>query len=317
MARCLILVFILLLPLHGMSAEKMRVSHTYIGGAVLPLWIPKEERIYDRQGLEVELIWIQGNPAVAALVSGQIDLLYGIPHNAISAVAGGADLVFIGSIYNRMQYRIVAQSGIERVEQLKGKLLGIARIHDVSHFYVRLALERFGMHPDQDVKVIATGGQNDQVLALRSGRVAATIVNPANALLLEKLGFRTVLDLETLGFPVIGNVLAIRRSGLQQRRAVVSRFLSAVLGGIKRIHGDPEASKNVLAKYLRLTDRDVIEENYRFDSGQFLESVPTVLLEGLRYAIESLIPTVPAAKALRAESLVDPTVLEEAMKRGY
>ena len=165
--------------------------------------------------------------------------------------------------------------------------------------------------------MIATGGQNDRVLALKSGRVAATIVNPANALVLEKSGFKTVLDLEALGFPVVGNVLAIRRSTLQQRRSVAVRFLSAVLGGIKRIQIDPEASKKVLAKYLRLSDRDLIEENYRFNSGKFLEAVPTVPLEGLRYAIESLIPTVPAVKALRAESLIDHTVLEEAVKRAY
>jgi ABC-type nitrate/sulfonate/bicarbonate transport system substrate-binding protein len=215
-----------------------------------------------------------------------------------------------------MQYRIVAAPEIEKAEQLRGRLVGIARLHDVSHFYVRLALQRLGMNPDQDIRVVAVGGQNDRVLALKSGRVAATIVNPANALILEKTGFKTILDLEAFGFPVVGNSLAVRRRTLQERRAVLVKFLRAVVEGIKRIQNDPEPSKKVLAKYLRLKDRDVIEENYRFNSGQFLESLPTVPLQGLRYAIESLIPTVPAAKGLRAESLIEPTVLEEAVRGG-
>jgi len=296
------------------SAEKLRVSHCYIGGAVMPLWVPKEAGLFNREGLDVELIWIQGNPAVAALIAGEIDLLYCIPHNAISAMASGADLLFIASTYNRMQYRIVAAPGIERAEQLKGKIVGVARVHDVSHFYMRLGLQRLGMNPEQDIRVVAVGGQNDRVLALKSGRVAATIVNPANALILEKAGFKTVLDLESLGFPVVGNTMAVRRSTLKERRATLVKFLRAFMAGVKKIQSEPELSKKVLAQYLRLKDRDVIEENYRFNSGQLLESVPAIPLQGLRYAVESLVPTVPAAKGLKAESMIETGILEEAMR---
>ena len=310
----LAVISFLFVPPFARSAEKLRVSHCYIGGAVMPLWVPKEAGLFNREGLDVELIWIQGNPAVAALIAGEIDLLYCIPHNAISAMAGGADLLFIASIYNRMQYRIVAAPGIERAEQLKGKIVGVARVHDVSHFYMRLGLQRLGMNPEQDIRVVAVGGQNDRVLALKSGRVAATIVNPANALILEKAGFKTVLDLELLGFPVVGNTMAVRRSTVRERRATLVKFLRAFMAGVKKIQSEPELSKKVLAYYLRLKDRDVIEENYRFNSGQLLESVPAIPLQGLRYAVESLFPTVPAAKGLKAESMIETGILEEAMR---
>src|SRR6188474_739855 len=146
------------------AADKLRVSNCYIGGAILPLWMAKDAGFYQREGLEVEQVTIQGNPAVASLVAGEIDLLYCIPHNVISAMAGGAELQFIASVYNRMQYRIVAAPGIDRVEQLKGKLIGVARIHDVAHFYVRLALKKFNLNADQDVRFLATGGQADRTL---------------------------------------------------------------------------------------------------------------------------------------------------------
>src|SRR5512147_981299 len=70
------------------AADKLRVSNCYIGGAILPLWIAKDAGFYQREGLDVEQITIQGNPAVASLVAGEIDLLYCIPHNVISAMAG-------------------------------------------------------------------------------------------------------------------------------------------------------------------------------------------------------------------------------------
>jgi len=296
------------------AADRLRVSNCYIGGAILPLWMAKDAGFYAREGLEVEQIWIQGNPSTSALIAGEIDLLYCIPHNVIGAIANGADLQFIASIYNRMQYRIVAAPGIDKVEQLKGKLLGIARIHDVSHFYVRLALKKFGMNADQDVRVISTGGQADRTVALKNGRVAATILNPAYAMSLEKDGFKTILDLETLNFPVVGNMTAARRLFLKEQRPVAVRFIRALVASMKKIQEDPELSKKILARNLRLQDRAIIEENYRFNSGKFLEAFPTLPIDGLRYAIDSLVPTVPAAKNLKAEALIDPSILTEVAK---
>jgi NitT/TauT family transport system substrate-binding protein len=305
---------LLFAPRLALSADKLIVSICFMGGAIMPLWLAKEAGLYQREGLDVETVWIQGNPAVAALISGEIDLLHCIPHNVISAMAGGADLAFISSVYNRMQYRIVAAPGIDRPEQLKGKTVGIARIHDVSHFYLRLALQKIGMNADQELRLISVGGQSDRVLALKNGRVAATILNPANALILEKSGFKTVIDLESLNFPVVGNMQAVRRSALKERRAVLVRFMRAFVGAMRIIQSDPERSKKVLAKYLRLQDPAIIEENYRFNSGGYLESVPAIPLEGLRYAIESLVPTVPSAKNLKPEALIDTAILDEAMR---
>ena len=300
-------------PYDAVSADKLRVSNCYIGGGILPLWMAKDAGYYEREGLDVEQIWIQGNPATAALIAGEIDVLYCIPHNTIAAIAGGADLLFVASNYNRMQYRIVAGQGIDRMEQLKGKIVGVARIHDVAHFYLRLALKPFGM-TDRDIQMAAVGGQSDRVLALKNGRVAATILNPANALVLENSGFKTILDMETLNFPVIGNATAVRRNMLKERRPLVVKFVRALVKSMKRIHEDPELSKKVLAKNLRLQDKAIIEENYRFNSGKNLETFPTLPLDGLRYAIDSLIPTVPAAKNLKAESLIDPSILAEVGK---
>src|SRR6476620_11039859 len=89
------------IPQRLIAADKLRVSNCYIGGAILPLWMAKDAGFYEHEGLDVEQIWIQGNPATAALIAGEIDLLYCIPHNTISAIAGGADLLFVASIYNR------------------------------------------------------------------------------------------------------------------------------------------------------------------------------------------------------------------------
>ena len=311
-----VLASIVLFPPHQASADKLRVGHCYIGGAILPLWMPREEGFFKRQGLDVELVWIQGGLAFASLIAGDVDLVYCVPHLGISAIAGGADLVFLGSVYNRMQLRIVAEPGIEKLEQLKGKLIAIGRLNDVPYFYLRLALQSFGVNPEQDIKFVFVPGQNERVLALKNGRAAATILNPANAMMLEKVGFKTVLDLATLGFPVVGSTLTVRQRTVSEGRPILVKFLKALVQGIEKVQGDPETSKKILVKYLRLQDKDIVDENYRFNSGKNLEKIPWIPLQGMRYAIDFLSPTVPAVKKLKPESLIDHSLLEEALKEA-
>src|SRR5262249_25235153 len=40
-------------------AEKLRVSNCYVGGAIMPLWVTQESGLFQREGLDVELITIQ------------------------------------------------------------------------------------------------------------------------------------------------------------------------------------------------------------------------------------------------------------------
>jgi ABC-type nitrate/sulfonate/bicarbonate transport system substrate-binding protein len=247
-------------------------------------------------------------------MSGEIDLLYCLPHTSLAAAAQGAELVFLASFINRVQFRIVASHEIQKIDQLKGKLLAVSRLHDVAHFYFRLALKSFGINPEKDVQFIAIGGQHDRMLALKSGRVAATVLGPTQAGMMEKIGFKTVLDLETFGLPVVGNVLAAKRNSTRDRRPALIQFLKGMLAGMERIPDDPETSKKVLAKYLRLKDRDFIEENYRLNSVEYLKQAPFLSVEGLRYIIDSLLPTLPAAKNLKAEALIDHSLLEDALK---
>jgi hypothetical protein len=110
---------------------------------------------------------------------------------------------------------------------------------------------------------------------------------------------------------VVGNMSAVRWAFLKDGRPVALRFVRALVASMKKIQDDPEFSKKVLAKNLRLQDKAIIDENYRFNSGKFLEPFPTLPLDGLRHAIDSLVPTVPAAKNLKAEALIDPSILAE------
>jgi ABC-type nitrate/sulfonate/bicarbonate transport system substrate-binding protein len=52
---------------------KLNVGYSAISGEQLPAWIAKETRIFEKNGLDVQLIYFTGGTtAVLALVSGEI-----------------------------------------------------------------------------------------------------------------------------------------------------------------------------------------------------------------------------------------------------
>ena len=81
----------LLLP-SAISAEKLRVSYASVTGNTAVLtYIAQRAGLFEKQGLDVEIILITGGPAaVSALLNGDVDLDLRAPIAAIQAMAHGA-----------------------------------------------------------------------------------------------------------------------------------------------------------------------------------------------------------------------------------
>ncbi|MBM4298797.1 MAG: hypothetical protein FJ143_13755, partial [Deltaproteobacteria bacterium] len=47
--------------------EKIRVSTLFVGSSLIPFWIGREQGIFAKHGIDVELIWMQSNLSTAAL----------------------------------------------------------------------------------------------------------------------------------------------------------------------------------------------------------------------------------------------------------
>src|SRR5690348_3113677 len=76
------------------SGPALHTSAAYqaIGAASAPIWVTDEAGLFAKHGLDVDLQYLQGNASYAALIAGQIDFLFGNPHNFVSLEAEGADV---------------------------------------------------------------------------------------------------------------------------------------------------------------------------------------------------------------------------------
>src|SRR3954468_10099551 len=90
---------------HAAAEEKLSISYPSIAstGGVVP-WIAKERGLFANRGVEAELIYTSGALSMQALIGGSVDLVLGSIFDPLSAIAGGADVVVVGSFNNSPPY---------------------------------------------------------------------------------------------------------------------------------------------------------------------------------------------------------------------
>lgn len=196
------------------------------------LWIAKDEGLFKKYGLEVELIFLRGGQiAIQALASGDPPIV--TVGNVILANLQGHDVVLVGSVENSYDQIVFVRAGtISRIEQLKGKRFGVSGFGPATHNAALILLKKFNLEPARDVALVPTGPAADRLVALSTGKVDATFFNPSEVPQALSMGFVEIIQMADLGVEVQGSGLASSRSFIKNRRDVVKSALKAYVEGI-------------------------------------------------------------------------------------
>ena len=313
--RCLLVALCFSATSGDVIARDFVVGYSVLSASAAQLWVAQDAGIFDKHGLKVKPIFVQGGTRTTqALLAGDLDVAYVAPPGIISAVAGGAQLVFVTGIYRTLPYMIYGAKGIGTPAQLRGKRVGITTFGDLSDFGTRFGLRQLGLDPDKDVSLVQMGGQPIRMAALQSGAVGATILNPPYTFQARNLGLPLLVDL-------IGKVEfastshAIRKVDLDRRREEMQRFVDAVVEGNRYFITHKRESVKSMASYLRTSDIPSLEESYDLYAKRIMSDTPIPSQSAFRAAIEYVARDVPAAAKLRPEDVYDLSLVQSAVAR--
>src|SRR4249920_3044680 len=161
---------------YAQERRKIRISNATLSYSALPLVAAREWKLFQEQGLDVEIILMRSAAAAAALVSGDLDYQSGIGPASISATLSGVDSRALWSSTNRITYLLMAKPDLKSVADLRRKKIGVSGLGGTSHVALNIALEKRGIGPKDYVAVSVPGG--NLVQSLDSGFV--DVAQPAN-----------------------------------------------------------------------------------------------------------------------------------------
>jgi ABC-type nitrate/sulfonate/bicarbonate transport system substrate-binding protein len=261
-AILLAVLFIFCFWLRPASGAQINVVWTSEVGQFAPLWVTKEAHLFEKYGNQVQLIFIQGAAsAAAALISGDAHVGMFSPQVVIETSMKGLDLVMFGRLGNSMDNRIFGRKGIKTIKEIKS--LAISRFASNADFAARYLLQREGLRPETDVALLQVGNQSNRIAAVQTGNADAAILTPPMTLQARKLGFPLLIDGSKLNIPYSSLFFVARKSYLAKNRADLVNFTKAMIEGVHYYKANREFSFKVLSKYMKVSDREVLEENFR------------------------------------------------------
>jgi ABC-type nitrate/sulfonate/bicarbonate transport system substrate-binding protein len=208
---------------------RLRISIPGIGTTSYPLIMAQKKGYFRTEGYDVELIPMAGGLAVKTLMAGEVNVTSA---GTLVASMQGAKLRTVMVFLRQLPYDLVAAPEIKRVEDLRGKKVGVADRGSVTFMVARAILLGHGLEVDKDVTILALGRPDVRYQALLMGTAQAVIANVDGTGLLEPKGFRPVATAGkyTKGF---AGSLSVTQELLDKRPDEVTRYLRATLKGTR------------------------------------------------------------------------------------
>ncbi|HET9915506.1 MAG TPA: ABC transporter substrate-binding protein, partial [Candidatus Binatia bacterium] len=151
--------------------------------------------------------------------------------------------------------------GIKSIKEVKR--VAISRFGSNADFAARYLLQREGLKPDVDVALLQVGNQSNRIAAVETNNADAAMLTPPMTLQARKLGMTLLLDASKLNIPYSSLMFVARRPYLAKTRAELVNFTKAMIEGVALYKSNKEFSMKVLSKYMKVQDREVLEENFK------------------------------------------------------
>lgn len=297
--------------------KKARAAFTAFAYANPPFWIARDLRVFEKYGLDVELVYVGGARNMQALISGSIDFSQAGGASVVAAAAQGAEVVILGTVFSRLIFAVHASPQIKDVSDLKGKSLAVGTVGGNSYFAGQLFLSRVGLIPNKDVVVRAVGGTPDVLAALQHGQVQAGVMTPPTTTIAARMGFPQIFDIAKLDLPFPTISIASTRKFAQENPETILNVLRATSEAIYLYKTRPELTLPVIAKYMRVSKDDTALRQSYETYGKQLDQNLKPSLEGIKFILDFLADQRLASKSKNPADIVDFRFVNKLEEEGF
>jgi len=254
-------------PAHAL--ERVRIALSVRNVVFLPFYYAKDTKIFERHGLDAELIQMRSDLQLAGLVSGEIDFTPAVGP-ATFGVANGMPIKAVAILYHAPLFSLVSPPNISNVKDLEGKRVAVSRIGSDSHRFGSLMIESGGADPKK-ITFIQTGSTTVSLTAVQQGAVNASVLSPPFTGMMAEKGFKILARSRSLiESPWLGLVASRQKLDKQTEQARnVLRSMRDVIAAIRR---DKPGIVAYIEKNFKVSVANATE-SYEDINGVILESM--------------------------------------------
>jgi ABC-type nitrate/sulfonate/bicarbonate transport system substrate-binding protein len=313
----LVVIFAMLESATSAAAlDKVNASYGAISGSMAQTWVAKEARLYEKYGLDLNLVYISGGPrSIMSLIGGSVQFVNHSGMPALEAYQRGADTALIASPNNQLEHSLVVQKNITSIEQLRGKVLGMSTAASLTDILLREGL-RLNNISEKDVTIIPVGDLGARLSGLQTGRLHGVIIAGIQTVTAAKMGFKALIDYSKLPIEISGSGILVRRSYVNKNPDITLRFLKAWIEGLYLYRAKPDFAMATLRKYVASNDSEVLSTIYNlYKERLMIKPTPTAkVARSMHYLLSRSSPEVAG---VNPEGFIEPRFVHELESSGF
>jgi ABC-type nitrate/sulfonate/bicarbonate transport system substrate-binding protein len=298
--------------------RKVKINFPTRSAASWPMFIAKEGGYYEKNGLDVELVFGAGNLGVAQISSGEAVMTNSSMEQALQASSRDASLVMMGSSLNKGMFSLMASKNFTAVPQLKGKRFAVSQVGDAPYNYTLALLKKYSLTA-RDVEWLPVGTDaTARATALVSGRADATLLTAPQYFRVEEKGFTNLANLADYDDVYASTVYLFTKAAVAKDPKLPEQIIKAHAEAINRYYNDKAFAVNAYLAYDKQDAKD-IERIYDWNTQRnLIERIPYVLsiaVTAIKDQADS--QTATQVRDFDVKSVVDNSVVDRLVKDGY
>jgi NitT/TauT family transport system substrate-binding protein len=283
------------------SAQELKPVKIGIPGDSLGFgtyYIAQEAGLFTAEGIKAEFHNINADIIPAALSTGDIEIAPLIGSISRARMAG-YKLTAVALLVDKPPFALVARKEIGSVAALRGKTIVSGPANATPGVIVKYLLEKAGLSPQTDVKLLPIGPISGRVTMMRSGEADAVILSGSDALdIVTKIdGLKILVPPKDMP-PQLIDGAGTSDATLARDPATIKKVVMALAKANLIASSDPARSGALLGKYLK-------KPGLEMEIGQmFAESVSDGLIPTPQlYESEAEFASIGLGKPVTAEQI--------------
>ena len=244
---------------HSAQAENIKIGLPSVTITAMPFFVAKEHGFFQQEGLNGEMVVMPASLNIKVLLAGDIQYAATIG-SAVAASIRGINVRTVMLFVDRPLQDLVGGPGINSIADVKGKIVALSSRGGLQDIVMRRMLAQSKIDPGE-VTMITIAGQSALIAAVKTGRVAAALLNPPYNFLAYREG------LNNLGFS--GNFVRLPSTGiatlgetLERSPDQVRRLTRAVARARAFAKGNKAKIVPTLKRALRIDDEELLSKIY-------------------------------------------------------
>jgi len=297
------------------SPTRVMSGYAATSGPHAVLWIARDAGLFEKNGLRTDVTYIRSGSTMAqTLVSGDIQISQMGGPALLAAGVAGMDVTFVAVALNTTP--IVLMGTVSKVEDLKGKAVGVTRYGSNTDISARFAIRKAGLQPEKDVALVQLEDYPGIMGGIASGRIAAGALADPFTDAAKKLGYKEVADVAAMGleFPFVG--IAAKKSFIKENVDTVQRFVRAYTEAIAIYKNNRDVAMKITSKYTGIKDPAILGSTVDFYAPK-LQRVPFATVGGLRFVLDQVAVRDARAKNYTPETFMDMRFVKQLEDSGF